>query len=96
MKGSRGSHDQLGLLLTSIPVLLVGAALAVGLRANHARAIAALVTQAIATLLVVASIIPVLAGDAPIEVTWPWPAPIDQIAFRVDASARSSSPGPCR
>ena len=73
------------LLLTSIPVLLVGAVLAVGLRANHARAIAALVTQAIATLLVVASIIPVLAGDAPIEVTWPWPAPIDQIAFRVDA-----------
>ncbi len=73
------------LLLTSIPVLLVGAALAVGLRANRARAIASLVTQAIATLLVVASIVPVLAGDAPIEVTWPWPAPIDQIAFRVDA-----------
>jgi len=73
------------LLLSSIPVLLIGAALAVGLRANQARATAALVTQAIASLLVLVSIVPILAGDASIEVTWPWPAPIDQIAFRVDA-----------
>lgn len=73
------------LLLTSIPVLLVGAALAVGLRTNHARAVAALVTQAISTLLVLASVWPVLAGAPSVEVTWPWPAPIDQIAFRLDA-----------
>lgn len=73
------------LLLTSIPVLLVGAALAVGLRTNHARALGALVTQAIASLLVLASVWPVLAGAPPVEVTWPWPAPIDQITFRLDA-----------
>src|SRR4051812_5969296 len=73
------------LFLTSIPVLLIGAGFAAGLRANRARGIAALVTQAIATLLVLAGIWPVLAGYATIEVIWPWPAPIDRIAFRLDA-----------
>ena len=73
------------LLLTSIPVLLVGAVLAIALRTNRSRAAAALITQGIATVLVLASIWPVLAGDASIEVTWPWPEPIEQIAFRVDA-----------
>jgi len=73
------------LFLTSIPVLLIGVGLAAGLRTNQARGIAALVTQGIATLLVLVSIWPILAGDASIEVMWPWPAPIDQIAFRLDA-----------
>ncbi len=73
------------LFLTSIPVLLVGAVFAAALRSNRARGIAALVTQAIATFLVLASIWPILAGHATIEVIWPWPAPIDRIAFRLDA-----------
>src|ERR1043165_8915386 len=73
------------LFLASIPVLLIGAGLAAGLRANHARGISALVTQAIATLLVLVSVWPILSGEASIEVTWPWPAPIDRIAFRLDA-----------
>ncbi len=73
------------LLLTSLPVLLTGAALAVGLRTNRARALVALVSQAVATILVLASVIPVLAGGPSLEVSWPWPAPIEQIAFRVDA-----------
>ena len=73
------------LFLSSIPVLLVGAGLALGLRTNRARAAAAVGTQAIAALLVLVSLWPVLAGGATIEVTWPWPAPIEQIAFRVDA-----------
>lgn len=73
------------LFLTSIPVLLVGAGLAAGLRSNSARGIAALVTQATATLLVSISIIPILSGDPSIEVIWPWPAPIDRIAFRLDS-----------
>jgi hydrogenase-4 component B len=73
------------LFLASIPVLLIGAGLAAGLRTNQARGVAALATQAIATLLVLVSIWPVLAGGASIEVTWPWPAPIDRIAFRLDA-----------
>jgi hydrogenase-4 component B len=73
------------LFLTSIPVLLIGAGLAAGLRSNAARGLAALVTQALAALLVLVSIAPILAGDPAIEVLWPWPAPIDRIAFRIDA-----------
>jgi hydrogenase-4 component B len=72
------------LFLTSIPVLLVGAALAAGLRTNRARGIAALVTQAIAMLLVLVGLWPIVLGEVAIEVTWPWPAPIEQIAFRLD------------
>ena len=73
------------LFLTSIPVLLIGAGLAAGLSTNRARGIAALVTQGIAALVVLVSIAPVLAGHGAIEVIWPWPAPIDRIAFRLDA-----------
>jgi hydrogenase-4 component B len=74
-----------GLFLASVPVLLIGAALAAGLRGNRARGLAALVSQAIAIVLVTASIVPILAGDGSLEVTWSWPSPIDSIAFRVDA-----------
>ena len=74
-----------GLFLASVPVLLVGVALAAGLRTNAARATAALVTQAIATLCVLVSVVPCLVAGDGLEVTWGWPAPIDQIAFRVDA-----------
>lgn len=73
------------LILTSIPVLLLGAGLSAGLRSNRSRGLAALVSQAIATVLVLASIWPVLASGATIEIIWPWPAPIDRIAFRIDA-----------
>ena len=81
----RPAMDGSALFLMSIPVLLVGAGLAAGLRDNRARGVAALVTQAIATLLVLISIWPILAGGSSIEVTWPWPAPIERIAFRLDA-----------
>ncbi len=73
------------LVLSSIPVLLLGAGLAAGLRENRARGIVALVSQAIATLLVLVSIWPVLSSGTAIEIIWPWPAPIDRIAFRIDA-----------
>jgi hydrogenase-4 component B len=74
-----------GFYLASIPVLLIGALLAAGLRTNRARGLVALGTQALALVLVIGSIVPILAGDGHIEVTWPWPAPIERIAFRVDA-----------
>src|SRR6185369_13427294 len=74
-----------GLFLASVPVLLIGSALAAGLRTNRARGIAALSSQAVAMAFVIVSIVPILAGDSHIEVTWPWPAPIERIAFRVDA-----------
>src|SRR5207248_301004 len=73
------------LLLSSIPVLLVGAVLVVALRTNRGRFAAAIASQGAATILVIAAVWPVLAGGESIEVTWPWPAPIELIAFRVDA-----------
>lgn len=66
-------------------MLLLGAGLAAGLRSNRARGLAALVTQAMAMLLVLVSIVPILSGGPSLEVIWPWPAPIDRIAFRLDA-----------
>ena len=73
------------LFLMSVPVLLLGIGLAAGMRSNHTRGLASLLTQGIATLLVLVSIWPILSGSPAIEVIWPWPAPIERIAFRIDA-----------
>jgi hydrogenase-4 component B len=73
------------LFLLSVPVLLLGAGLTLALRSNRARALAALASQAVATLLVLMSLLPTLRGHAALEVVWPWPSPIHSIAFRVDA-----------
>lgn len=73
------------LFLASIPVLLLGAGLAAGLRDNRSRAAAALLAQLVATALVLVSVAPILAGGPALEILWPWPAPIDRIAFRLDA-----------
>jgi hydrogenase-4 component B len=72
-------------LLASIPTLLAGAALAIALPTNRARFVASIASQAVATLLVIVGIAPVLAHGGAIEVMFSWPAPIEQIAFRVDA-----------
>ena len=74
-----------GLFLASVPVLLLGAAFAAGLRGNRARGLAALTSQAIAMVLVIVSIVPIFSSGGHIEVIWAWPAPIERIAFRVDA-----------
>lgn len=71
-------------LLSSVPVLLGGAVLSLLLRDNRSRAVAALATQAVACVLVLASVVPILRGGPPLVVSWSWPAPIDEIAFRVD------------
>ncbi|HEX7604204.1 MAG TPA: proton-conducting transporter membrane subunit [Polyangiaceae bacterium] len=73
------------LLLLSVPVLLIGAAVSLGLRANRASGVVSISTQAVATVLVLMSVTPVLRGRGPVEVVWPWSAPIESIAFRVDA-----------
>jgi hydrogenase-4 component B len=73
------------LFLLSVPVLLLGAALALALRSNLARAAAALVSQLVANAMVLVSIAPTLRGASSLEVVWPWPTPINSIAFRVDA-----------
>jgi hydrogenase-4 component B len=74
-----------GLFLASVPVLLIGVALAAGLRSNRARGLAALGSQGLACVLVIASVVPTFLGNGPLEVTWSWPVPIERIAFRVDA-----------
>ena len=73
------------LFLLSVPVLLFGAALALALRSNLARASATLVSQLVANAMVLVSIAPTLRGASALEVVWPWPTPINSIAFRVDA-----------
>lgn len=73
------------LFLLSVPVLLLGVGLTLALRSNLARALAALASQATATVLVLVSLLPTLRGDVALEVVWPWPSPIHSIAFRVDA-----------
>ena len=71
--------------LLSVPVLIAGAVLSLAMRTNQARAIAAIGSQLVAMLLVLVSVAPTLAGGAPLVVEWSWAAPIDQVAFRVDA-----------
>ncbi|MBS1120053.1 MAG: hyfB [Deltaproteobacteria bacterium] len=72
-------------LLLSIPILLVGAGLCVGLASNRASAAVAIVSQGVATVLVLASIVPLLAGGSAVELTWSWPQPIESVTFRIDA-----------
>lgn len=69
----------------SLPVLLVGAALALGSRSNRASAAFALASQAVASALVLVAVIPLLGGGAPIELSAAWPPPIQRVVFRVDA-----------
>lgn len=72
-------------LLASVPILVIGAVLIAIVRGRRAQIALALGTQGAATALVLAAVAPVLAGGAPLDVVWPWPAPIGAIAFRVDA-----------
>ena len=73
------------ILLLSIPVLLVGAVLALALRSNRASAAVTIASQAIATAMVWAGVVPLLCGGPGLELTIAWAAPIHSIAFRVDA-----------
>ena len=75
----------LATVLLGLPVLLLGAALCLALRSNRAAAAVAITTQALATVLVVAGSLSLLRGGPALELSWPWPRPIEQIAFRLDA-----------
>ena len=72
-------------VLISLPVLLLGAGLALALRSNRSAAAVAIVTQLVASVLVLAGVARLLGGGAPLELTWPWPLPIGRIALRLDA-----------
>ena len=65
--------------------LIIGAALALVIPNNRARAWAALVTQAIATVLILIAVIPVVMNGAPISAEWTWSFPVEVVRVRVDA-----------
>jgi hydrogenase-4 component B len=72
-------------VLLSVPVLLFAAALSVVLRSNRAAAAASIAAQIVASLLVIGGVAAPIASGVQLELIWPWSAPIDTIAFRVDA-----------
>lgn len=72
------------LLVAAALVLLAGAVLALVLRDNVHRGAAALATQAAATVLVLARVVPVLLGGEPLRASVAWSYPIDRIAVHLD------------
>ena len=72
------------LFLASFPVLLLGAALSAGLRNNKLSALAAILSQAVATILVLAGIAPLLTGAPPLVLSWSWPPPIEHVSLHID------------
>jgi hydrogenase-4 component B len=72
------------ILLLGLPVLLVGAVLSVSLRSNRASAAVSLVSQAVASGLVIGGVLPLLRGGPAHELVWPWPRPVETIVFRLD------------
>ena len=65
--------------------LVLGAILALSLRTNTQRAIAAISSQAIASVLVVRAVWPVLGGGAPELAAFGWSFPVELIVVRIDA-----------
>ncbi len=72
-------------ILLSIPILLLGAVLALFLQSNRSSAAITIASQAVATVLVLLGIMPLLRGGPGLELILPWPAPIHSVAFRIDA-----------
>ena len=72
------------LFLASFPVLLLGAALSAALRNNRYSAAAAIGSQGLATVLVIAGIAPLLAGAPPMSASWSWPQPIEHVSLHLD------------
>lgn len=65
--------------------LVAGAALALVLRTNRARAWAAIASQAVATALVLAAVLPVALGGPTLSAEWSWSFPVELVRVRVDA-----------
>lgn len=72
------------LFLAAFPVLLVGAGAAALLQSNRAAFVVSLGSQAVATALVLAAVAPLLAGAAPLELSWHWPPPIERVSLQLD------------
>jgi hydrogenase-4 component B len=74
----------MNLILAGALVLLVGAGLTLALRDNQQRGWAAIASQAIASALVLAGVLPVLQGGGEFRRTAAWSYPIDQLAVHLD------------
>ncbi|MEQ1729952.1 MAG: proton-conducting transporter membrane subunit, partial [Vicinamibacterales bacterium] len=72
-------------LLAAVVVLLVGAAACLVPASNRARVACGLVSQGLATLLVLSTVVPVLLGGAPVSGELPWAYPIGTMRVRLDA-----------
>jgi hydrogenase-4 component B len=72
------------LLPVAAVILLVGAALALGLRDNAQRGWAAIASQAVAAALVLADVLPVLLGGGDLRASAAWSYPVDLIAVHLD------------
>lgn len=72
-------------LLLSIPILLAGALLCVGLRNNRAASCVALASQSLASGSVLAGCWEPLWRGSSLELSWSWARPIQRVAFRLDA-----------
>jgi hydrogenase-4 component B len=72
-------------ILTAGVVLILGAVLALVLRTNTTRALAAIGTQLVATGVVIAAVVPLLRGGGELRGAAAWSFPVESIAFRVDA-----------
>ncbi|MBS1148881.1 MAG: hyfB [Myxococcaceae bacterium] len=76
----------MNLIAISALVLLIGAALSILLRSNVQRVAASLLTQAIATVCVVMTTLPILAQPGTeLRDVFTWSYPVDQIAVHLDA-----------
>ncbi len=74
----------MNLLLAGAMVLLLGALLALVLRDNLQRGVAAIASQAVACGLVLAAVLPVLLDGGDLRSTAAWSYPIDVIAVHLD------------
>jgi hydrogenase-4 component B len=72
------------MLWVAAAILAVGAGLALGLRDNRHRGLVAIGTQAAASALVLATVLPVLLGGGDLRASVAWSFPIDVIAVHLD------------
>ena len=70
--------------LLSLLVLVAGAAVSVAWRPNRGSATAAIVSQSVACVLVLSSVVPALRGQV-LHLSLDWPPPIERVVFEVDA-----------
>src|SRR6185436_15100278 len=79
-----GGVSPMSIVLAAGLTLILGAALALMIPSNPARAWAALLTQAIATVLVLVAAVPVVMKGTPVSAEWTWSFPVEVVRVRID------------